>query len=94
VPLYHVVSQPIHLVVEEVVMSMQSSSNPTLLLESVESTKVVTPMKYSVDTTLLLESVESTKMVTLMQYSADPTLLLVSDLSTDYVFSISSSTLS
>jgi hypothetical protein len=43
VPSYHVFSQPIHPMVEEVVMSMQSSVDPTLLLESVESTKVVTP---------------------------------------------------
>jgi hypothetical protein len=63
VPSDHVVSQPIQPVVEEVVMPMQSSADPTLLLESVESTKVVMPMQSSVDPTLLLESVESTKVV-------------------------------
>jgi hypothetical protein len=46
------------------------------------------------DPTLLLESVESTKVVMPMQYLADPTLLMGSDVSTDYVFSISSSVLS
>jgi hypothetical protein len=81
-------------VVEKVVMLMQSSIDPSLLLESVESTKVVMPMNYSDDPTLLLESVESTKVVTLMQCLADPTLLLGSDVSTDYVLSISSSVLS
>jgi hypothetical protein len=73
---------------------MQSSTDPTLLLESVESTEVVTSMQSSVDPTLLLESLESTKVVTSMQSSVDPTLLLGSDVSTDYVFSISSSVLS
>jgi hypothetical protein len=56
--------------------------------------KVVTPMQSSVDPTLLLESVESTKVVTLMQSSANPTLLSGIDVSTNYVFSISSSLLS
>jgi hypothetical protein len=78
VPSGHVVSQPIHPVVEEVVMSMQSLAGPTILLESVESTKVVMPIQYSVDPNLLLESVESTKVVTSMQSSIDPTLLLES----------------
>jgi hypothetical protein len=90
VPLYHVVLQPIH----PMVMSMQSSTDLTLLLESVESTKAVMLMKSSTDPTLLLESVESTKVVMPMQYSVDPTLLLGSDVSTDYVFSISRSVLS
>jgi hypothetical protein len=81
-------------VVEKLVTSIQSSVDPTLLLESVESTKVVTPMQSSVDPTLLLESEESTKVVTLMQYSTDPTLLLGSDVSTNYVSSISRSLLS
>jgi hypothetical protein len=80
--------------VEKVVTLMQSSVDPTLLLESVESTKVVMPMQSSVDPTLLLESFQSTKVVTLMQSLADPTLLFGSDVSTDYVFSISSSVLS
>jgi hypothetical protein len=73
---------------------MQSSTDPTFVLESFESTKVGTPMQYSTDPTLLLESVESTKLVTPMQYLDDPTLLMGSDVSTDYVFSISSSVLS
>ena len=49
--------------VEEVVMSMQSLVDPTLLLESVESTKVVTPMQYLVDPTLLMGSDLSTNNV-------------------------------
>jgi hypothetical protein len=52
------------------------------------------PMQYLVDPTLLLESVKSTKVDTLMQSLVDPTLLLGSDVSTDFVFSISSSLLS
>jgi hypothetical protein len=56
--------------------------------------KVVMSTQYLTDPTLLLKSVEYTKVVTPMQYSADPTLLLGSDVSTDYVFSISSSLLS
>jgi hypothetical protein len=72
-------------VVEEVVILMQSLVNPTLLLESVKSTKVAMSMDSSVDTTLLLESVESTKVVTLMQSSVDPTLLLESVESTKVV---------
>jgi hypothetical protein len=36
----HVVSQPIQPMVEEVVVPMQSSIDPTLLLENEESTKV------------------------------------------------------
>jgi hypothetical protein len=39
---------------------MKSSTDPTLLLESVESTKVVTSMKYLVDPTLLMGSDVST----------------------------------
>jgi hypothetical protein len=42
---------------------MQSSVDPTLLLESVESTKVVMPMQSSADPTLLLESDVSTDYV-------------------------------
>jgi hypothetical protein len=42
---------------------MQSSIDPTLLLESVESTKVVTPMPSSVDPTPLLGSEVSTDYV-------------------------------
>jgi hypothetical protein len=93
-PSDHVVLQPIQPLVEEVVMLMQSLVDPTLLLESFESTKVVTPMKSSIDPTLLLESEESTKLVMPMQYLDDPTLLMGSDVSTDYVFSISSSRIS
>jgi hypothetical protein len=59
----HVVLQLIHLVVEKVVMPMQSSVDPTLLLESVKSTKVVMPIQSSVDPTLLLESDVSTDYV-------------------------------
>ena len=90
VPLYHVFSQPIQPLVEKVVTSIQSLVDPTLLLDSVDSTKVVMPLQSSVDPTLLLESVESTKVVTLMQYLADPTLLMESDESFEYVFRISS----
>jgi hypothetical protein len=50
-------------VVDKVVTSMQSSVDPTLLLESVESTKVVTPMHSLVDPTLLLGSDVSTEYV-------------------------------
>jgi hypothetical protein len=57
---YHDVLHPIQLVVEEVVMPMQSSIDPILLFESVESTKVVMPMQCSIDPTLLLEGVGST----------------------------------
>jgi hypothetical protein len=39
-PSNHVVSQPIQLVVEEVVVMMKSVTDPTLLLENVESTKL------------------------------------------------------
>jgi hypothetical protein len=42
---------------------MQSSVDPTLLLESVESSKVVTPMQYFVDPTLLTGSDVSTDYV-------------------------------
>jgi hypothetical protein len=38
-PSNDVVSQPIQLVVEEVVVLMKSAADPTLLLENVESTK-------------------------------------------------------
>jgi hypothetical protein len=55
--LYHVLSHYIQTVVEEVVMPMQFSANPTLLLESDHSsTKVVEPMQSSVDPTLLSRS--------------------------------------
>jgi hypothetical protein len=63
VPVYHVLSQPIKLVVEKVITPIQSSTDPTLILESVESTKVVTPMQSSADPTLLLESDVSTDYV-------------------------------
>jgi hypothetical protein len=52
------------------------------------------PMQSSVDPTLLLESTKVYQSGGPMQSSADPTLLLGSDVSTDYVFSISSSVLS
>jgi hypothetical protein len=54
-PLDLVVSHPIQPMVEEVVMSMQSSADPTLLLESDKSKEVTFPMQSSVNPTLLLE---------------------------------------
>jgi hypothetical protein len=63
VPIYHVVSHPIQPVVEKVVTSMQSLVDPTLLLESVESTKMVTSMQSLADPTLLLRSDVSTDYV-------------------------------
>jgi hypothetical protein len=80
--------------VEKMDTSLQYSTDPTLLLKSVESTKLVTPMPSSDDPTLLLKSVKSTKVVMPMPSSADPTPLLGSEVSTDYVFNISSSILS
>jgi hypothetical protein len=67
---------------------MQYSTNPTLLLEIVESTKVVKSMQYLANPTLLLESEESTKVIMAMQSSVNPTLILGSDVS-DHVFRIS-----
>jgi hypothetical protein len=83
--------QSIQSLVEEVVVPMQSSIDPTFFLESDESTKVVLSMKSSVNPTLLLESNESTKVVSSMQSSTNPTPLSGSDASFNYVFSISSS---
>jgi hypothetical protein len=80
--------------VEEVLISMQYSTDPTLLLESVDSTKVLMPIQSLDDPTLLFDNVDSTKVVTSIQYLVDPTLLMVSDVSTNYVFNISSSVLS
>jgi hypothetical protein len=54
VSLDHVVSHPIQPMVEEVVMSMQSSVDPTLLLESDKSKEVTLSMQSSVNPTLLL----------------------------------------
>jgi hypothetical protein len=54
--LYRVVLHIIQQLVEEVVVLMQSLANPTLLLESDESTKVVSPMQSLVDPTLLSRS--------------------------------------
>ena len=78
-------SQSIQPLVDEVVMSMQSSANPTPLLggdapldhvvsQSIQPVveEVVIPMQSLVDNTLLLESVESTKVVTPMQYLVEP----------------------
>jgi hypothetical protein len=48
---------------------MQSLIDPTLLLESVESTKVFTPMHYSTDPTLLLGSEVSTDYVFIISSS-------------------------
>jgi hypothetical protein len=53
-PLDLVVSHPIQPMVEEVVVSMQYSINPTLLLESEKSKEVVAPMQFLVDPTLLV----------------------------------------
>jgi hypothetical protein len=50
-----VVLHPIQLVVEEVVVLMQSSVDPTLLLESDKSKEVTLPMQSSVNPTLLFE---------------------------------------
>jgi hypothetical protein len=99
-------SQPIQPLVNEVVMSMQSSTNPTLfwggdapsdhvVSEPIQLVveEVVVRMQSLADPTLL-ESAESMKVVTPMQSSVDPTLLLRIHVSTDYVFSISSSILS
>jgi hypothetical protein len=85
-------------VVEKVVMSMQSSADPTPLLggdaplDHVVSQpiqpvvdEVIMPMQSSADPTLLLESVKSTKVVMSMQSSVDHTLLLESVESTKVV---------
>jgi hypothetical protein len=97
-------SQSIKTLVEKLVMSMQSSVDPTLLLESVESTKVVMLMQSSVDPTpllgdeVLLDHVVSQpiqplvdKLVTSMQSSVDPTLILESLESTKVVTPMQSS---
>jgi hypothetical protein len=89
------------------VMSMQSSTDPTPLLrgEVPLDNEVSQPMQplvekpvmltqCSADPTLLLQSVEFTKVVTPLQFVVDPTPLSGSEMSTDYVFSISSSVLS
>jgi hypothetical protein len=49
------ISHHIQPMVEEVVMPMQSSANPTLLLESDKPKEVTLSMQYSVNPTLLLE---------------------------------------
>jgi hypothetical protein len=51
---YHVVLHPIQPMVEEVVVSMQPSVDPTLILESDKSKEVTMLMKYLVNPTLLL----------------------------------------
>jgi hypothetical protein len=53
VPSDHVVSHPIQPLVEEVVTQMKYSADPTLLLESVESTKVFVSKPCLVDPTLI-----------------------------------------
>jgi hypothetical protein len=53
-PLDLFVSHPIQPMVEEVVVSMQSSIDPTLLLESDKSKEVIVPMKFLVNTALLV----------------------------------------
>jgi hypothetical protein len=65
----HIVSQPIQPVVEKAVTPMQSLVDPTLLLESVNSTKVGMSMQYSIDPTLLLESDVSTDYVFIISIS-------------------------
>jgi hypothetical protein len=54
VSLDHVVSHPLQPTVEEVVVSMQSSVDPTLLLESDQSKEVTLSMQYLANPTLLL----------------------------------------
>jgi hypothetical protein len=49
--------------VEKVVTLTHSSVDPTLLLKSVESTKMITPMQSSIDPTLLLGNDVSTDYV-------------------------------
>jgi len=53
---FSVSQQPIQLVVEEVVVSMQSLDDPTLLLDSDKSKEVVSPMQSLIDPILLLGS--------------------------------------
>jgi hypothetical protein len=79
VPLDLVVSQPIQPLVEKVVMSMQSSADPTHLLGG------EVPLDHVVSQPIQPLVV---KVVMPMHSSNDPTLLLGSDVSTDYVFSI------
>jgi hypothetical protein len=50
-----VVFHPIQPTVEEAVVSMKSSTNPTLLLESDKPKEVTLSMQYSINPTLLLE---------------------------------------
>jgi hypothetical protein len=82
---FEVSSQSIQPLVEKVVMSMQSSVDPTPLLGG----KV--PLDH-----VVLQPIQPlvVKVVMSMQSLDDPTLLLGSDVSTDYVFSISGSVLS
>jgi hypothetical protein len=54
-----VVSHAIQPMVEELVVPMKSSVDPTLLLESDKSKEVTLPMQSSVNPTLLLGGVES-----------------------------------
>jgi hypothetical protein len=54
VSLYHVVSYPIQPTIEEVVVLMQSSFDPTLLLESDKYNEVTLSMKSSINPTLFL----------------------------------------
>jgi hypothetical protein len=88
--------------VDEVVMSMQSSTDPTILLggdapldhvvlQPIQPVveEVVTPMQSSVDPTLLLESENSKEGTLPMQYLVNPTLILGGDASFDHVFNIS-----
>jgi hypothetical protein len=101
---YEVSSQPIHPLVDEVVMSMKYSSDPTPILGGDAPSyhvvsqpiqlvveEVVVSMQSSVNPPLLLDSFESTKVFMLMQSSVDPTLLLESVQSTKVVTPMQSS---
>ena len=67
-----VVSQNIKPMIKEVLKMMQSLVDPTLILESNESTKVVKTMQYFVDPTLPFES--ETQVVSSVPSSFDPTI--------------------
>jgi hypothetical protein len=88
----------IHPLVDEVVVPMQYSTDPTpllggyapldhVVLQPIQPMveEVVMPMQSSINPTLLLESVESTKVVIPMKSLDDPTLLLESVESTKVV---------
>jgi hypothetical protein len=72
VSLDHIISHPIQLVFEEVVTLMKSSTNPNLLLESEQSSKVVELTQYLVDPTLLSWSDASFDYVFIISLSSSP----------------------